>query len=352
MRRSSNPEWRNWEKTLRAISDVIIKIEELNKQLNRPADQNETQDLKPPIEEGKDLVCKCLHVRKWNVLKKSSYHKKLVKLHNKILRFHIFLVQAHTLLEVKTINLNINNLTSFLQRRIMPTHILSDLPSPQVVRPKCSGLRDGDDVAGIQVPLLVKSQSSELHESGVVIEETVISNCSELHGSGVVIEGPYFISDEAEYELSATCCVGICEGLISLSTNIIVAFEKCMSHIWIEIDNAGMLKTTIEQVEHTMESLVPVLHEIEESDKEQVVDGADQSETESIRRLMEEGKELVGECSNMGWWDFLKKWQYQEKLAELDNKLLRFHSIYLQARIAETKNHATTGNGAEINACE
>lgn len=99
--------------------------------------------------------------------------------------------------------------------------------------------------------------------------------------------------------------------------------------------NAKMLKPKMEELEGTLEALYPVIKDIEELNKR--LNGsaaACERETESIEKVMEDGKKLVFKCSRIGRWNLLKRSRYKEKLTELDNSLLRFHSLHMQAHMA------------------
>ncbi|PRQ47858.1 putative powdery mildew resistance protein, RPW8 [Rosa chinensis] len=62
--------------TLESLKKVVEDIAQLNEDLDRP--KEEIDSLKTRLEEGKELVAKCLKVRKWRVDEKYKYSKKLL----------------------------------------------------------------------------------------------------------------------------------------------------------------------------------------------------------------------------------------------------------------------------------
>ncbi|KAI9081189.1 hypothetical protein K1719_036948 [Acacia pycnantha] len=139
-----------------------------------------------------------------------------------------------------------------------------------------------------------------------------------------------FLPSEAEILKVVAIIIIIYEGIMSM-------LEKSESGIWMVIKDVGKLETTTEQLDATMRSLVHVLEEIESNSEQLLINETDRIEaSKSLRSWMKEGQKLVCESSyDMAWWNFVKKWQYQKRMAELDNKLLRIRSLYLQARLAK-----------------
>ena len=128
-----------------------------------------------------------------------------------------------------------------------------------------------------------------------------------------------------------------------MSESIIYMFKK----------DVALLKSTIEELKDTMTSLVRVLKEIEAESNEEVAmmdeEKADRSEAaKSLRDLLQEGEILVFESSKMGWGNFNKKWEYQMKMVELENKLLKFHRSYLRSRLAQNRNTTRDDHVSEM----
>ncbi|KAI7741700.1 hypothetical protein M8C21_030471 [Ambrosia artemisiifolia] len=73
------------EITLKRVEPVFNEITVLSKVLERPDD--ETAEFTRYLEQGTELVVKCLRIKCWNVRKKYRYTKKLIRLDEELLRF-------------------------------------------------------------------------------------------------------------------------------------------------------------------------------------------------------------------------------------------------------------------------
>ncbi|KAI9084540.1 hypothetical protein K1719_033528 [Acacia pycnantha] len=111
-----------------------------------------------------------------------------------------------------------------------------------------------------------------------------------------------------------------------------VLFDQLRKEIWRVKDNSVMFKPKLEELEETLTILYPVIEEIEELNI-RLNRPNHGTETISLRRLLEDGTKLVSKCSKIPRWDIFKQGRYREKLVELDNKILRFHNLYLQAHM-------------------
>lgn len=102
----------------------------------------------------------------------------------------------------------------------------------------------------------------------------------------------------------------------------------------------------VQLLEDTIESLSSAMKETEESNIKGV-NRANERETDNTRRLMEDGKRLVEECSEVEEWDFVKRWEYQRKVVQMDNKFLRFHNFQLQ-EMNQEQLYASSSGGVSI----
>ncbi|KAK4267725.1 hypothetical protein QN277_024467 [Acacia crassicarpa] len=111
-----------------------------------------------------------------------------------------------------------------------------------------------------------------------------------------------------------------------------VLFGELQNEICRVKENFEMFKPKLEELEETLTILYPVIEEIEELNR-RLNRPNHGRETIILRRLLEDGTKLVSKCSKIPRWNFLKQGRYREKLVELDNKILRFHNLYLQAHM-------------------
>ncbi|XP_054782619.1 uncharacterized protein LOC129289885 [Prosopis cineraria] len=112
-----------------------------------------------------------------------------------------------------------------------------------------------------------------------------------------------------------------------------LVFEQLRKEVWRVKNNVVTFKPKLEELEETLDFLCPVIEEIEELNRR--LKGPDyRRETFALRRLLEDGTKLVSKCSKIGSWNFPKQCHYKEKLMELDNKILKFHNLHMQAHMA------------------
>ncbi|KAI9079992.1 hypothetical protein K1719_038057 [Acacia pycnantha] len=111
-----------------------------------------------------------------------------------------------------------------------------------------------------------------------------------------------------------------------------VLFDRLQKEIWRVKDNFVMFKSKLEELEETLTVLYPVIKEIEELNR-RLNRPNHGKETIILRRLLEDGTDLVSKCSKISRWNIFKQRRYRGKLEELDNKILRFHYLYSQAHM-------------------
>ncbi|KAK4267724.1 hypothetical protein QN277_024466 [Acacia crassicarpa] len=112
-----------------------------------------------------------------------------------------------------------------------------------------------------------------------------------------------------------------------------VVFDQLQKEIWRVKNNIVMFKPKLEELELTLDVLSPVIEEIEILNR-RLNRSEYGRETIVLMRLLEDGTKLVSKCSKIPRWDIFKRCRYREKLMELDNKILRFQNLYLQANMA------------------
>lgn len=113
--------------------------------------------------------------------------------------------------------------------------------------------------------------------------------------------------------------------------------EELMSSVVDMKNKALKFKPTLERLEATLQSLGPLINQIDELKKK--LDHSP-NETKTLIKQMKDGKELVLKCSNedkIQWWNCCyKKAQYQEELEALDEEIKRFFGLDMIAQGAVT----------------
>lgn len=99
----------------------------------------------------------------------------------------------------------------------------------------------------------------------------------------------------------------------------------------------AILKPTLERIHGKLEALRPLLEDIRELNE-----GAPPEELLGFKPAMEEGAELVTDCSKVhGYFNsFFKKAHYTEKLEELDETLRRLIQILVAQGVRDSKETA------------
>lgn len=109
------------------------------------------------------------------------------------------------------------------------------------------------------------------------------------------------------------------------------AFDLLFGSIKNTIEKAVICKEKLKKIIKTLEALGPLIKQMKECN---MILGKSESELQSFVNVMKEGEKLVGECSKIKKWEFLKKSRYSDKLDELDaslNDLLKILQVQ-QAR--------------------
>ncbi|XP_054793595.1 uncharacterized protein LOC129299166 [Prosopis cineraria] len=339
---------KGFEETLHDLNDTLLDlasmvkgIKQVNIKLKR-RDQREVERLQSIMKKGADLVFKCDRLGKWDFINKFIYQKKLTELDNKITRFITKHIQLGTFLEVNLLHEKVNHLADQIQTltsattttrcvRASTTSSFEDFIDPldddedddfRVPRCRRAALALAFLVLRLRIPALILL-AFLLIVIGVGTVKVVFVTAFLL----IVITRA--ATKKAIFATAALVGDGVSSVLENYSDSGVVMV----------INDVGRLETTIEQLEATMESLVPVLEEIGSSDLSE--------SAESLRRMMEEGKKLVVESSAyIGSWNILKNSKYQKKMVELDHKLLKFQSLHLQTRLTNQDPHGHVMEGS------
>lgn len=334
------------EETLEDLHPRIQEMDRLNTLLRNleSVDRSEevVERLKSILEDGNKLVSECHAVSKKRskfkifskikgVFKKEHYQRKLMELDNKLTKFTIKFIQMDTYLEARKTRLEqrqgINELKDHIaeSRRSFISSLDNGLITPSSLGTSMVALPMENGTTS--VPAIEGPTNTRAPNIGIL-------------GSilFVVHPGIHFI-----FKITAIFIIMHKAITAIMSESIIYMFIK----------DVALLKSTIEELKDTMTSLVRVLKEIEAESNEEVAmmdeEKADRSEAaKSLRDLLQEGEILVFESSKMGWGNFNKKWEYQMKMVELENKLLKFHRSYLRSRLAQNRNTTRDDHVSEM----
>ncbi|KAK4257891.1 hypothetical protein QN277_007420 [Acacia crassicarpa] len=341
------PELMKLEETLKDLDSMIEDIKKMSQELNESAGK-EVERLTSIMTKGKELVSKCHRISWWNPLKKASHQTKLVGLDNEITRFMNLHIKMGTFLAVKKVQVKLSRFDERFDKLSNQIESLRRTDEPDEVDNGVEASDEENDnkaprigpfaliifvlFGGVHIHILVK-----ITAIGIIIYKAVeaIKRCLSEKSLTAVWSDFFDLSFLRSFVPSPNSrASSVATGLIlllvySIGGEIqkitIICYILSQGGLEMVIEDLGMLETTIKQLEDTMKSLDQVPKEIE-STKEAA---------ESLTSWLEEGKKLVSETSTIGWWNFVKKWQYQKKMVELENKLLRFHSLYLRAQLVK-----------------
>ncbi|KAA8547232.1 hypothetical protein F0562_003904 [Nyssa sinensis] len=96
-------------------------------------------------------------------------------------------------------------------------------------------------------------------------------------------------------------------------------------------DKAVKFKSILKRLASTLKSIEPVFAEIERLNR--VLDRPEE-ETEMFTDRLIDAKKLVRQCSKIRWWNYCMKPFYAKKLIELEDSLVKFFQIDVQARLS------------------
>jgi hypothetical protein len=91
--------------------------------------------------------------------------------------------------------------------------------------------------------------------------------------------------------------------------------------------NSLMFEDVLEHLKYTLARLKPVVEEIEASNREL----GRPEETKALIEKMKKGEDCVRKYSEPGWWKFLMRSRYASKLCKLEETLIRFFQLDVQA---------------------
>ncbi|KAA8547231.1 hypothetical protein F0562_003905 [Nyssa sinensis] len=109
------------------------------------------------------------------------------------------------------------------------------------------------------------------------------------------------------------------------------AFGELLKAVLDVKDRAVKFKSILSDLAFKLEAIEPVFQEIEKLDR--VLDRPVE-ETNSFIHRLKDAKELVLKCSKIKWWNYCKKPYYAKKLIDLENSLLKFFQIEVQALLS------------------
>ncbi|CAI0554165.1 unnamed protein product [Linum tenue] len=94
---------------------------------------------------------------------------------------------------------------------------------------------------------------------------------------------------------------------------------------------AAAFKPTLQEIESTLETIIPIAAEIQELSE---VLHQDKREIEPLMQVIREGKDLVLKCSRIRWYTCWKKPSYKDKLDALEGSLKSYLDLVLQLQMA------------------
>ncbi|KAK9285083.1 hypothetical protein L1049_024268 [Liquidambar formosana] len=95
------------------------------------------------------------------------------------------------------------------------------------------------------------------------------------------------------------------------------------------IDTTSKFKSILKRLESIINSLILKINQIKRLIEEYSCDDLPNNNISELILLLQNGKKLVHECSEVACWNYCKKHQYSKKLVELDASLFRLYQIDL-----------------------
>ena len=111
------------------------------------------------------------------------------------------------------------------------------------------------------------------------------------------------------------------------------AFAVLHSTVQNVVCKVRMFKPILRRLESTLNRLTPTVNQIREL-SEQLAFPTE--ETERLTEQMQEGKKLVLKCLKIREWNYVSKFKYSTKLKALDDEIVRFCWLDLQAQCHRT----------------
>ncbi|KAI3704366.1 hypothetical protein L1987_74584 [Smallanthus sonchifolius] len=121
--------------------------------------------------------------------------------------------------------------------------------------------------------------------------------------------------------------------VVSIETALELVFHELLKVVVEKTTQTARIKTLLQSLENTLKSIEPIFFESWRLSK--VLDRPEKDITLFIIHL-EKGKELVLKCSRINCWNVYQKFLYSSKLIQLNNELLKFFQIELQAKMMST----------------
>ncbi|XP_010485562.1 PREDICTED: uncharacterized protein LOC104763867 [Camelina sativa] len=253
--------------TVQALLPVVTEIESMR-------GVGELKNLKATIDDARVLVEKCSVIKKWDLIDKSVYARRVKNIKEKMFMFCQFQVQ---LIQLR------NQLESMVTMEATKS---------------CMN----------QQP--ITNMESKFEAVSAVVG-AVGAGVSELLG-GVI--GNKLNLSHGDFEVNELEPSAAGEAEVSALVLLVI----------IETKKVFRFKTLSEELASTLEELLRIILEIE------LLQGVDVEELKKFKDLLNEARVLVQECSEVTSWDILRKAQYTERVDKMNSKMLNFCQIQLQ----------------------
>lgn len=113
--------------------------------------------------------------------------------------------------------------------------------------------------------------------------------------------------------------------MVLLEVALTVACDGLLQAIAEAEDGVCMFDSVLTELETTVNRLKPKVNEIDRLNRKK-----GNSSIDEIREFLTRAEQLVKKCSEVAWWNMLKKYKYSKKLMQLNASLRRLIEIDLQ----------------------
>ncbi|KAK7263083.1 hypothetical protein RJT34_30667 [Clitoria ternatea] len=123
-----------------------------------------------------------------------------------------------------------------------------------------------------------------------------------------------------------------CQAIMAMVLDAVVGavVGELLSAVLEMKEKAVKFRPTLEKLEETLKSLDKLVKQIDELNKKL---DRPAEETKKLIDGMKRGRELVLKCNKVQWWNCCHKADYQGELQELDEFIVRFFNLDMQAQI-------------------
>ncbi|CAI0375436.1 unnamed protein product [Linum tenue] len=111
-----NSTFQRLEQTLRSMAPAIRKIDSYNRDFDRP---EEIDGLKAILKKGAELVAKSAKIKRYDVVRKPMYSRKLLKLEDNLKRYNTTVLQLHQVADGKEILFEVKQLSNQVRQMSM-----------------------------------------------------------------------------------------------------------------------------------------------------------------------------------------------------------------------------------------